>query len=96
MRRTSPSPRPRCSASAPSCSSSSLGFPLIGRISISTSPAGFLASIGSLSLMLLTGHAGLISLGQGLRCAGAHRRHPVQRIQHADLADAAGRPWSAR
>ena len=50
-----------------------LGFPLIGsNFYLDLASQVFLASIGSLSLMLLTGYAGLISLGHaGLLCAGA-------------------------
>jgi branched-chain amino acid transport system permease protein len=50
-----------------------LAFPLLRRHSSWISPV-FLASIGSLSLMLLTGYAGQISLGHaGLLAAGALR-----------------------
>ena len=50
-----------------------LGFPLIAsNFYLDLVTQVFLAAIGSLSLMLLTGYAGLISLGQaGLLCAGA-------------------------
>ncbi len=50
-----------------------LGFPLIAsNFYLDLVSQVFLASIGSLSLMLLTGYAGLISLGHaGLLCAGA-------------------------
>jgi branched-chain amino acid transport system permease protein len=49
------------------------GFPLIAsNFYLDLASQVFLASIGSLSLMLLTGYAGLISLGHaGLLCAGA-------------------------
>ena len=50
-----------------------LGFPFIAsNFYLDLVSQVFLASIGSLSLMLLTGYAGLISLGHaGLLCAGA-------------------------
>ena len=53
----------------------------------------FLASIGALSLMLLTGYAGQVSLGHAGLLIGRrlHRRHPVPRIQRAVLDHAAGR-----
>ena len=50
-----------------------LGFPFIAsNFYLDLVAQVFLASVGSLSLMLLTGYAGLISLGHaGLLCAGA-------------------------
>jgi len=50
-----------------------LGFPLVAStFYLDLVTQVFLAAIGSLSLMLLTGYAGLISLGHaGLLCAGA-------------------------
>ena len=50
-----------------------LGFPFVAsNFYLDLVSQVFLASIGSLSLMLLTGYAGLISLGHaGLLCAGA-------------------------
>jgi len=50
-----------------------LGFPLIGSpFQIDLACQAFLAAIGSLSLMMLTGYAGQISLGHaGLMAAGA-------------------------
>lgn len=50
-----------------------LGFPLVAsNFYLDLVTQVFLAAIGSLSLMLLTGYAGLISLGHaGLLCAGA-------------------------
>ena len=52
----------------------------------------FLASIGALSLMLLTGYAGQVSLGHAglLSRRRLHGRHPVQGIQRAVLDHAAG------